>query len=482
MSILVIDIGSSSFRVMLFNAQAEPIPGAQVSRKHQFRSGPDGQSEAEALALCEGIEACMDEIIRHSQAHNIEAIGVASFVGNLLGLDSQMRPVTPIYTYADTRCAEQVSHLQAQNDAEAVHTRTGCRIHSAYHPARLKWLRETDPALFASVRLWTDLASYLFFRWFGEHRCSYSVASWSGLLNRTMLTWDQEWLDELGIGLQNLPALSDYSVPQTQLLDDYAKRWPVLQHIPAYLAVGDGAAANTGAGAIQPGRLALTIGTTAAIRSVTADTTRHVPTSLWAYRINADLHLIGGATSEGGNIYAWVKETMALPQDAEAQVLAQAADAHGLTFLPMLAGERAPGWAAHASGTIHGLSLHSNPVDILQAGLEGIAMRLAHISEQLSESFSGPVFAGGGAIQSSQVWAQILADALNRPLYCLSDPEPTARGVALLTIAALHNRPLDASEPAVSRTIQPRPQHAERLIAARQRQDWLYKQLYAHDV
>ena len=88
--------------------------------------------------------------------------------------------------------------------------------------------------------------------------------------------------------------------------------------MPFYLAVGDGAAANVGSGCVEAGQVALSLGTTAALRTVSTEKLPPVPDGLWSYRITQDRHLIGGATTEGGNIFKWMEETFALPKDAGA--------------------------------------------------------------------------------------------------------------------------------------------------------------------
>src|SRR5690606_9589452 len=117
---------------------------------------------------------------------------------------------------------------------------------------------------------------------------------------------------------------------------------------------------------------------------------------------------------EGGSVIEWVDNTLALPDDTETLLAQAAPDSHGMTFLPLLAGERSPGWAAHATGTIHGLRLSTTPVQILQAALEGVALRLALLSDQLGGD--APIVASGGALDASHAWSQIIANALNRPL------------------------------------------------------------------
>lgn len=481
MTILVIDIGSSSIRALLFDHQAQAIPETEVSRDHRFSATPPGAATAEAEHLRRLVEWCLDEILHHPLAGQIEAVGLTTFAGNLVGVDANNRPLTPVYTYADIRSARDVGYLHPQIDLAATYQRTGCRLHTAYHPARLHWLRRTEPDLFDQVTCWLDLGSYLYRHWFGrEIPVSYSMASWSGLFNRNPLNWDAAWLHALDLPPATLPPLADYNTPQIGLLEAYARRWPVLRETPFFLAVGDGAAANIGLGAVDPTHIGLTVGTTAALRVVTTAEAPLAPEGLWAYRVDAAHHLLGGATSEGGNIFRWAREVLNLAgTDLEMQLSQAEPAGHGLTFLPLLAGERSPGWAGQATGSIAGLRLSTTPVDILQAALEGVALRLSLVAEQLASvaDEQAVLMAGGGALAASPAWAQIIANALNRPLHLVAETETTARGVALLVLKALGRCSLADHPPAIVEILTPQSQAVAALRAAREQQQLLYQKL-----
>lgn len=481
MTLLIIDIGSSSVRALLFDHDARPIDEAMTRTPYQFTTTPPGAATVEAEQVRAMVEQCLDKLLDHPAAQAIEAVGMATFVGNVLGIDKDGQPVTPVFTYADLRSAEYVDNLRGQIDLEAAHQRTGCLLHTAYLPARLAWLRETQPTMWTKAQQWSDLGAYLYRTWFGNAPSSYSVASWSGLLDRAHLTWDAEWLRVLGLAAEQFPALGDYSDAQHGLQAAYVERWPRLRDVPFYLAIGDGAAANVGVGAVEAGQIALTIGTTAALRVVTQAELPDVPSGLWSYRVDRVHHLIGGATTEGGNIFQWAQSTLRLDdQQAIEHHLAKAApDGHGLTFLPLLAGERSPGWAVNATGSINGLRLSTTPMDILQAALEGVALRLSLIADQL-RAITGDaptVLTGGGALDASPAWAQIVANALNRPLRMLTTAETTARGVAMLVLSHLKRRPLSAFALAVSHEVTPQPEHVAVLRKARDRQQEQYAKL-----
>ncbi len=485
MTFLAIDVGSSSVRAILFDRDANVVEGSTVSRKYSFNVTADGGSTIDAEFLRGLVEQCIDEVLTHPSANTIRGVGMATFVGNLMGVDKEGQALTPIYTYADTQNSEDVELLAKEMDAYSTHQRTGCRLHTAYHPARLHWLRRTQPELFSAVNCWMDFSCYLYAAWFGKTVCSFSVASWSGLLNRQALVWDEEWLAQLGLNPDQFPLLSDFTNVQTGLVSAYASRWSVLPDIPFYLAVGDGAAANAGMGASTPSKLALTIGSTAALRILypLTDQIPTVPKGLWAYRLDKDHHLVGGATSEGGNVFQWL-QTMFPSLDFEREqetIMQRSADSHGLTCLPLFNGERSPGWNSSATATLHGLRLSTTPTDVFQAALEGVALRLALIAGQLS-TIPETIYIGGGAALSSPMWVQMICNAINRSVQFVQELEPTAHGVALLLRYAVDSVPLGTYTPVTARTFTPQSENVVRMKAASERQANLYRRLYDVDL
>ncbi|MCY4020063.1 MAG: FGGY-family carbohydrate kinase [Chloroflexi bacterium] len=481
MTLLVIDLGSSSVRTLLFDDGARLIEGAICSRKHDFETDHDGKAEANADHLRALTEACLDDMLTHPAAKSITAVGMASFAGNWLGVDANGRACTPVLTYADTRGRSAITGLTGKlgGAPDAYHQATGCFIHPAYFPAQYAFMKEAHPQSLRQIRRISDMGGYLYRQWFGRGApISYSLASWSGMLATERTSWHAGFVRQL-LGdelLERLPDLRDFDACQIGLTDHYAERWPQLSSAPFFLALGDGAVANLGSGAVDARHIALTIGTTSALRVVTREGT--LPDGLWRYLVCRGMPLVGGATSEGGNVYQWAVEELGLDRASlDAHLRAARPDQHRLTVLPLIAGERSPGWQADASGTIHGIRRSTSKLDIMQAQLEAVAIRLSMIFDQLKSEGSA-VIAGGGALGSSPAWPQMIADAFNAPIQLLAEDEITARGVALLLRNRLDGTALDADPPRISRVLQPNPEHAPIYEAARARQVDLYQRLY----
>jgi gluconokinase len=180
----------------------------------------------------------------------------------------------------------------------------------------------------------------------------------------------------------------------------YAERWPLFANIPWFPSIGDGAANNIGCGCDTPNEFALMVGTTGAMRAVFERPTVDIPEGLWCYRLDPRRFVLGGALSNGGKVFEWVMERFQMPNDWEHQLSQITPGSHGLTVLPLFAGERSTKWRADARGAITGLNLNTTPVEILAASLESVALRFRLLYEILADRLGAPqrVIATGAAM------------------------------------------------------------------------------------
>jgi len=437
--VIALDVGTSSARASLYDAAGRPIPGRFRQISYEPTVTRDGGVEHDPTRLLEAVAACLDGALAGHKAP-VRAVGVTTFWHGLLGFDGRGHPATPIYMWADTRSVPEAQLLRGALDDAAVHARTGCHLHASYWPAKLCWLNRERPAEVRRVARWGSFGEYLELELFGEASTSLSMASATGLLDQASARWDREALAAAEFDEARLFPLRDWAEARRGLRAPWAMRWPALRGVDWFPAVGDGAASNVGSDCIDPSRIALNVGTSAALRVVT--TAPPVPPrGLWCYRLDRRRALLGGATSEGGNVYAWCRQMLKLPGDdqLEAALAALPAADHGLTVLPHWAGERAPGWRGDRVGVIAGLRLHTTALEITRAALEAVALRLALVYDLLAPC-AGPeptIVASGGALARSRVWAQITADALGQPIRWSPESEATSRGAALLALEAL---------------------------------------------
>ena len=436
--IFALDVGTSSVRAHRFDETAEEH-GEPARREYS------GEADADRI-----IQLTREAIEEAGGAEGVDAVGTSCFGHSLLALDKAGRPLTPILSWRDTRSADAADWLRRRLDNETVHARTGCQIHTSYWPAKLAWLAQEDTDVFRTADRFVSFCDYLYEQLLGRRvGAGIAMASPTGLVDLRTRTWDEELLDTLRIDEERLPEISDA---------------PVDGWFPALL---DGACSNFGAGCVTRERAALMIGTSGAVRTV-YETARPQPRpGLFLHWVDETRVVEGGSLSDGGNLYAWIEATLA---DGGGSLAGRDPDSHGLTFLTLLGGERSPGWHQHAKGAIHGLTFDTTPLDLRQAGLEGVAFRFADVADLLPEIEE--IVATGGALLNDHDWVQIMADALGRPLTTSGVKEASLRGAAVLALERLGASPAPAQ---LGRVVQPRPDRTEAFRAARERQRRLYE-------
>jgi gluconokinase len=473
--VIAVDVGTSSARARAYAADGRHVPGLAHQVAYEPRVSADGGVEHDPGVLLGAVATCLDAVCaRAGRGAGVLGVGVTTFWHGLCGFDAGGHAVTPVYTWADSRSARDAAVLRGALDETALHARTGCHLHSSYWPAKLRWLARERPAEAGRAVRWGSVGEHLELTLFGDAATSISMASATGLFDVAAGAWDAEALAAAAVEPRHLFRVVDRIEGRRGLRGEWGTRWPALRAVPWFPAVGDGAASNVGSDCVEAGRIALNVGTSAALR-VATDGTSPPPPGLWRYAIDTRRLLLGGATSEGGNVYAWCRDVLRLPDDAtiEARLEAMAADGHGLTVLPFLAGERAPGWRGDRRGAVTGISLDTGPLEILRAALEAVALRLALVYRLLAPHAAREhlVVASGGAVTRSRAWTRMLADALGHPVTWSQEPEATGRGAALLALQALGTLPdLAAARTPLGETFEPDPARHARYREALERQ------------
>jgi gluconokinase len=475
--ILAVDVGSSSVRAELYDASGTREEGTETKLDYALEYTPEGGVAVDADELLDLIVRAIDGTLQRAGEASISGVAASTFWHSVLGLDREGRPTTPVLYWADRRGAGAARELRGGLDEAAVHRRTGCVLHSSYWPAKLLWLSRERTGDFERTERWVSPADYFYERFFGRTHVGTSMASATGLFDQNLRRWDGEVIEALPVEQTQLSPISNE--PLRGLQDEWARRWPALRDVPWFPAAGDGACSNVGSGCTRSDRLALMVGTSGAMRVLWKADSVEIPDGPWCYRADDKRFVMGGALSDGGNLVAWLRETLRLPEPEETERLLAEMEpgAHGLTFLPLLAGERGPGWADEANGTVAGLSMSSTPVEILRAAMEAVALRFALIAEIIEEASPGEkeVIATGGGLLGSPTWTGIMADALGRPVTTSGIQEASSRGAALLALERLGELEIEEATAPLGETFQPDPERHEIYLKALTRQRRLYE-------
>lgn len=482
--IVSLDVGSSSVRALVFDASGQRIPQLGAQLFYEIAKTADGGVEADADELLRLTIAALDSLheqFRESGARPAAVAGSA-FWHSFLGVDAEGRTTTPILHLFDTRAGKEAAELAEKLDAEAVHQRTGCRLHTSYWPAKLLWIERARPEAFRATRRWMSFPEFAWMKLTGEAALSASMASGSGLWNQRTNAYDEMVLAALPVREDQLWPAERMDEAQTHLVGEYRTRWPLFDGIPWYPAYGDGACSNVGSGCVTPDRFCLMVGTSGAMRAVSPGVPAEIPRGLWCYKVDRERSVLGGALTNGGDVHAWMRRNLALPEaeETERALAGRETGEHGITLLPFFGGERSPYWRADLRGAMSGLSLATTPLDILQAGLEGVALSFASIFELMKPGLGVPkqVIASGGALLASRAWTQMMADALGVPLVLTEEKEASARGAALLAAERL-GYPMP--ETPAGAAFAPRGGAQAAFQKLREKREWLFRRIFEEE-
>src|SRR5205085_11300368 len=338
-------------------------------------------------------------------------------------------------------------------------------LHASYLPAKLVWLREAQPIAFRATTSWLSAAEYLELVLFGTLRASHGMASATGLYDQRLRTWDEPLLQRVGVARDALATIDDASFER--LRPRFASRWPALARIPWLPAMGDGACSNVGAGATRRDIAALTLGTSGALRVVHRSDEPPVVRGGWTYRLDARRVCAGGAVSNVGNVIAWLAQRF--PRGDIDAALRREPDGHGLTALPLLAGDRSPSWDDAARASIVGMGLETSDADIIQAMIEGAAYRIGLVARLVDVALPGieTIVATGGTGLARPGLLQLCADAIGRPLVASEAGEGSARGAAIVALERIGALPdISAVHARRGRSFTPRAAFRERVAVA----------------
>ena len=454
--IAVLDIGTSSVRAALYDESAEPVAGSAARIAYQARMDATGGAELDARRLAAQCRSVLARALRAlGPRDRVSAVGTSCFWHAVLGLDAAHRPATAIWLWSDQRSWRQAQELLRDPVFAGVRSRTGAAVHTSYWPAKLAWCRQDAPAVRARVRHWVSFTDYLHLELFGELGTSASMASGTGLRRLDDGTWDTELTGRLEVAAAALPCrVEEY----TDLRGEARRGLARLARARWFGAAGDGATATVGTDGDRASRRALTIGTSAALRTALDSRPADLPEGLWCYVIDEARYLSGGAYNNGGSLHAWLLNSLRVEGGTLEDALRRLPPASALlTFLPLLNGERSPGFAPRATGAVAGLRESSSALDLARAGMEAAAALLRPVDRGLDVLLRGAgrtVISGGGLV-GSPGWCQVVADALGKPVSAVQVDEASSRGAAVLAL-----RRLGAPAPPplrLARTWRPRP-------------------------
>ena len=390
----------------------------------------------------------------------------------------------PAILWNDQRTGAQCDEIRRRLGFERLVQITGNNALTGFTAPKILWVQQNEPAVYARAKHVLLPKDYVRYRLTGQYAMDKADGSGTILFDLKRRDWSEVMLNALEIPSDWLPPT--YEGPQVTgtLSPSAAELTGLKAGTPVMAGGGDQAAGAVGMGAVEPGIVALTLGTSGVVFATT-DAAHVEPQGrlhAFCHALPGTWHFMGVMLSAAGSLQ-WYRDTMA-PQESFDQLLAPAGEVplgcEGLLFLPYLTGERTPHPDPLARGAFVGLTVRHTLPHLTRAVLEGVAFGLRDSFELIKSAGKVQVrqvrVSGGGA--KSPLWRQILADVFNAELVTVNTTEGAAYGAALLAgvgAGAWKDVP-SACQAAVRLTGSTKPQPENLELYEKQYQ--LYTQLY----
>jgi gluconokinase len=455
-----IDIGTTSTKAVAYALDGRIVAQHAIATP-LLRPVPEA-AEQEPQAIVEAVRGCVRAVAGACGEAGCVVLGVAfsAAMHSVILLDATGRPLTRSLTWADNRAAATAARIAGRSGATALARRTGTPIHPMSPLAKLAWLREAAPAVHGAAARVVGIKEFVLHALCGQWVVDHSIASATGLLDVARLDWDEEALALAGVAREQLSRLVPTAHAVPALSQAAATDLGLPAGTPLVVGANDGVLSNLGLDAIRPGEMALTIGTSGALRTVVDRPVTDPHGRTFCYVLAEGLWVVGAPVNNGAAVLQWARETFARaladeatargqdPLDALEAVAARVPTAaHGLLFHPYLAGERAPHWNPALRASFFGLAPQHGLPEMLRAVHEGVilALRGALPLVEALVGRAGRLKAAGGFAHSA-LWRQMAADIFDRELQAPLDVESSCRGAAMLGLRALGHLPsLDAA-------------------------------------
>jgi xylulokinase len=435
---LGIDTSTTSSKALLIDDTGVVV--AVASSPHTLQTLRPLWSEQDPAewwqAACISIRSALDKASVKREA--IAAIGLTGQMHGLVLLDDASKVLRPAILWNDQRTQEQCDEIHRRIGREKFIQITGNVALTGFTAPKILWVKENEPEIYAKVAhvlLPKDFVRYKLTDAFAMDKAD---GSGTVLLNLKERNWSGEVLSTLGIPQSWMPPL--YEGPQItgHLTSAAASATGLKAGTPVVAGGGDQAAQAVGVGAVKPGIIGLTVGTSGVVFASTPTALVEPEGRLHAFchAVPGMWHFMGVMLSAAGSLQ-WYRDTLAAGMSFD-DLLKEAATipagSEGLQFLPYLSGERTPYPDPLARGAFIGLTLRHGRGHMTHAVLEGVAFGLKDIFTLIQNAGLGTIVqvrASGGGTKSA-LWRQILASVLEAELTTLGVIEGAAYGAALL--------------------------------------------------
>lgn len=485
--ILSIDLGTGGPKVALV-ADDGTIVASAIRPVTTLQLGSDA-AEQDPEEVWDAIVSAAQQVVHEADkpADSILAVSCAGQYFSIVPIDELCRPVGNMIPWMDGRGGPYAQEIYA------AHPETATRwIEIVGMPplpfgndslSHMLFLKNERPEIYERAAKLVEPSDYVTARLTG--RCaSNPCTAFAQLLtdNRRLDTvaYHEDLLRMSGIDREKLPDLVPVGTCLGTVRQEIADEIGLSTDTKVFTGVNDTHAAAIGTGVYRKGYGAINIGTTCQVLAFVGEMRTDLENWILSmpspipnqYMVMSEVGLGGKPLEHFLTQIAFADDALANHSTAdpfanvEKALSSTPAGSGGLLYLPWLAGSHSPRANAAMRGGFLNISLETTRARMLRAVLEGVTFSLRWVLPAVErftdDEFDALQFSGGGAVSAE--WAQIMADAMNRPVHQLAEPRfVNNRGTAFLAFEQLGVASLSEVDKVcrIAHTYHPKPENRD---------------------
>lgn len=477
--ILAHDLGTSGTKANLFDETGALVAGHFESYPVDYPQPRWAEQNPNDWwrALCDSTRALLVQV--PTAREQIAAVSLSGQMMGVVAVDSNARPLRPAIIWADQRATEQAQFIADTIGADSIYARSGHRVSAAYTAAKMLWLKQHQPQVYSAASTFLCAKDYAVLKLTGVAATDFSDASGTNVFDLSERAWRVDWLESLELDAARFPGIVASTTVVGEVTRAASAETGLRVGTPVVIGGGDGSCAAAGAGVIDAGECYGNIGTSAWL-SFSADAPLFDPQqrTMTFHHVHPARYTPIGVMQAAGGAREWLFRQIG--DVSEEEIARVPAGSQGLVFLPYLIGERSPWWNPHARGAFIGLATSHGRAEMARAVLEGVSFNLRLILEALeSQGTTIPTIRFIGGAARSEVWTQMLADILNKPIDLLDlNTEASAWGAAVvggIGVGLYQDWNIAGKHARITRTLFPNANYAARYAECAARFETLYR-------
>ncbi|OUP85719.1 hypothetical protein B5F07_03380 [Lachnoclostridium sp. An169] len=432
MNILILDVGTSSMRGILFSEEGRILH--TVQKKYNILSVGEGRIEQDPLIFLNDMTLISAETASYAEENGIsvDAVALTAQRSSVIPVDREGNALANAQMWQDKRTVPICEEMSVYN--EEVFSKSGSRLNPVFSGTKMRWLKENEPDLYGKAWKLIVIPDYMVYHMTGNFFTDYTYGSRSLLMDLKSCTWDERLLGLFGVDREKLCDLKAPGSIMGGITEEFAAKTGLRAGIPVISCGGDQQCGMLGQGVTGEGKVSLTLGTGGFLLT----TCNKVPENLsWDVICNASsdagVYILEANMLTCTSAMEWFRNNF-YREDADfyntmnRTLQELPPGANGCMALPYFQGRSTPDWNSLATAAFVNLTLNTTREDMLKALLESICMEIRNNITNFEKYVPVSEILISGGLSKSRAFNQMQADVYGKTVRRSENAEGTALG------------------------------------------------------